>query len=583
MLCGVVRHTDRADCNFSVVDDEFWSNCVDSQAWPLDPPLSDDGVKAAQELGDRIAMFANDHGSGFHVVITSPYKRCIQTALEITKKLGDSTSIFVDRALGEIFNAETLGCMEQPRNVVRPVEGWQASWGGHVDCMHRAMGEWPPWGESVEDARFRYASTFLSYLRRGANSWNNFLLVTHGDGVAACLSMMPFSAGKCVTGVAFGGMFLAKAGLHGFDMTPPDHGWKSMTAGIKTKRTTGRNSLLAKAYQSNKSSMNADDIKALLSTGVHPLLLLRQKNGMMNNGINCLDDEDPLSPVFLASHGVISVDSDFEDDPTSPFLRQTSEVSQVFQRKATMRWLDSESSSQRTGSPFSRSGSKSPSQSYPSRSGSKTNVSVLGAFVDPICTVKLLQRAWWSERSVILCDGRKPGCPIVYACDGFLKLFEVTSEQCLGVPCGRLVRPDLLLEAFVWPSRQYVSKLVKDMLNNFPEPDMTGFALLLNRKQGGALFVNQLVLRTHRHPMTGEPYIIGVQDDVTSKIPVLRFLEQCKCWMSYQALLTDHEAELAEKVADLQLNCDEVINEIFSMAQEACVPDTIVERIDNNH
>ena len=46
-IIGVVRHTERADAPFIV---DSWGTSDDSEQWPFDPPLSEDGLQAAAAL-----------------------------------------------------------------------------------------------------------------------------------------------------------------------------------------------------------------------------------------------------------------------------------------------------------------------------------------------------------------------------------------------------------------------------------------------------------------------------------------------------------------------------------------------------
>jgi broad specificity phosphatase PhoE len=589
MLCGVVRHTERADAGFVSTDGSFWTNSPDQRVWPHDPPLSDDGVEHGHKVAQDIAKFAEEHGSRFHVVITSPYKRCIQTALTITSALGEGTSMIVDRSLGEVFNEEALGAAEQPQTVVRPMEGWQAAWCGEVDCGCQAIGQWPPWNETVADARLRYANCFLSYLRRGADAWSNFLIVTHADGVAAALSMMPFSGGKCITSVRFGGMFLAKA-LTDYSCSQlpqpqpcsnpnePDKpcsnpnepedaakcGWQVITHDIKTRRApTTKNSLLTKALDSN--SMSTADIKALLDRGVRASLLPQDS----------VDSGSSPSISFGSPH---SADAD-PFTPAAFFSKQVSESTVVFERQANghSRYgnMDRQASKASIGSvgstcsDFPGFGSiGSDRECIPEDVPSGWHRTISPA-LSPTATAKLLQATWWMERSVILCDGRTQGCPIYHAGEGFLKLLQRTAEECLGVPCHELVKPDPLLQALTWPSNLRITSLVEGMLQDIAHTNTTGFALVLNRKSCGTLFVNEWVMRTHKCPMTGIPYVICVTNDVTDTVSIPFFLNCCKSCETYAMLIDSHETVLLERASHLSLDCDPIFNEILSMTRVA--------------
>ncbi|CAJ1373293.1 unnamed protein product [Effrenium voratum] len=87
-LFGVVRHAERADGVFAIWEGTRWCSSDDGRRFPLDPPLSDAGLDQADGMGRRISSFAEQKGTSFHVVVCSPYARCVQTAVKICKQLG---------------------------------------------------------------------------------------------------------------------------------------------------------------------------------------------------------------------------------------------------------------------------------------------------------------------------------------------------------------------------------------------------------------------------------------------------------------------------------------------------------------
>lgn len=213
-LCGVIRHAERADGVGTLVDGEMWCRTKDFLQWPLDPPLSDDGVAASHGLARQVQRFCEDGGNSIHVVVTSPYRRCVQTAVALCRELGRGTQLLVDLSLGEVFGPEVMGQVE-PTTPVRPMDHTRAycrEMG--VRCQPRAIGTWPRWPEDVRQGRRRFAARFLTYLNRGNTARRNFMIVTHGDCVGASLTMMPSQVGAVVQRVEFGGMFLARRQQH---------------------------------------------------------------------------------------------------------------------------------------------------------------------------------------------------------------------------------------------------------------------------------------------------------------------------------------------------------------------------------
>mmetsp|Transcript_144475 Transcript_144475/g.402485 ORF Transcript_144475/g.402485 Transcript_144475/m.402485 type:complete len:490 (-) Transcript_144475:108-1577(-) len=212
-LFGVIRHAERADGAFSFVNGVRWTQTPDFAEWPFDPPLSDEGLKGAQGIAERIKGVVTQCGSSKTrlVIVSSPYTRCIQTAAAIAHMLGPDARMLVDVSLGEIYGPSVMGD-SRPQRTARPLEVMPRNAGlaRPVHISRSALiGQWPTWPEDTKSARRRFAMRFLIYLRRSQKMRRNFLLVSHGDCVAAALSMMPSHAGQIVERIEYGGMFLA--------------------------------------------------------------------------------------------------------------------------------------------------------------------------------------------------------------------------------------------------------------------------------------------------------------------------------------------------------------------------------------
>jgi broad specificity phosphatase PhoE len=163
------------------------------------------------EIGQDICNFAEENDSQFHVVVSSPYLRCVQTAAAICHNLGKGTRLIIDRSLGEVFGPSVMGKGAMPEPATRPFAELQQhciDHGAHLDA--RFIGTWPEWPETLSEARHRYARRFLTYLRRGTKTNRNFVMVTHADCVGVALSLMPTEANTRVESVDYGGLFKAK-------------------------------------------------------------------------------------------------------------------------------------------------------------------------------------------------------------------------------------------------------------------------------------------------------------------------------------------------------------------------------------
>ncbi|CAE7943244.1 Abcb6 [Symbiodinium necroappetens] len=208
-LFAVVRHTERADGVFAFWENGRWSSSEDCRRFPLDPPLSDAGHEQAEVLGVDIRQFAEQKGTDFHVVVCSPYSRCVQTAVKICQHLGPKAKMLIDHSLGEIYGPSVMG-EAQPRDHLRAFTVAVDYCRAHdVPVVTRAVGQKPVWPESLQDARRRFALRFLQYLQRGAVAKRNFLIVTHGDCIGSVMSIMPEQQDLLVEKVDYGATILA--------------------------------------------------------------------------------------------------------------------------------------------------------------------------------------------------------------------------------------------------------------------------------------------------------------------------------------------------------------------------------------
>eukprot|EP00930_Biecheleria_cincta_P068581 TRINITY_DN5612_c0_g2_i1.p1 TRINITY_DN5612_c0_g2~~TRINITY_DN5612_c0_g2_i1.p1 ORF type:complete len:657 (-),score=79.04 TRINITY_DN5612_c0_g2_i1:376-2325(-) len=208
-LFGVVRHAERADGVYAFFEGGRWTESEDYFMWPLDPPLSDAGHTEAAGLGDHIHDFAKRKGSVFHVIISSPYLRCVQTAVKICQKQGPGVKILLDYSMGEVYGPSVMGEV-QPQRLLRSFDEAKSYCLSHgVDCVSCAIGEQPTWPETLKNARTRFAFRFLSYLRRASIAKRNFLLVTHGDCIGTVMGILPDQKRSAVTRVDYGAAILA--------------------------------------------------------------------------------------------------------------------------------------------------------------------------------------------------------------------------------------------------------------------------------------------------------------------------------------------------------------------------------------
>lgn len=221
---AVVRHAERADVLGASVDGAEWTLSDDFTKWPQDPPLSDAGIDAAQDIAKRLHNHLLDdrdltEQANPVVIITSPYQRCYQTAAEVSLRFGCS-SISVDPDLAEIFGPSIMGPVE-PETPTRPdLEILEICMKRGVCCSFPYRGStMPEWPEERRSAQRRFARCFMKHVDDAIATGTSVILVSHSTCVSSVLSLIPSHRMYEVEKVDYGGFFVAQQvahdGLHG--------------------------------------------------------------------------------------------------------------------------------------------------------------------------------------------------------------------------------------------------------------------------------------------------------------------------------------------------------------------------------
>jgi broad specificity phosphatase PhoE len=177
---GLVRHGERADAIFD--DREDWIESPDARSYPLDPPLTALGVEQARTTGETLRQSGD-----WQVVVTSPFLRCVDTAIEICVVTG--AEILIDEEFRE-FETEEVSHEFREDPGSRP-------YGYLVEhCRKRGVvvrnpdapcGSVPEKGDNIT----RFARRFFVYLERARLLHTNFVIVTHGAAFPVCCNLLP--------------------------------------------------------------------------------------------------------------------------------------------------------------------------------------------------------------------------------------------------------------------------------------------------------------------------------------------------------------------------------------------------------
>eukprot|EP00435_Cladocopium_sp_Y103_P066390 s893_g28.t1 len=214
-VVAVVRHAERAD-NMQTFD--TWGCSKDAESFPHDPPITARGAEQAeQQLADELKMKEMD----FEVIVSSPFLRCLQTALILAEKF--DAKVLIDQELGEVMGPPVFETKPPlpPRpwsNLKATLKASAISADSHERLRAgRLMGKGPEWKESLQQARLRYVKRYLDYLRRARHTKKSCMLVTHGHMVQACASVLPVNQHRKIISVDYCGAAVAECHRLGKD------------------------------------------------------------------------------------------------------------------------------------------------------------------------------------------------------------------------------------------------------------------------------------------------------------------------------------------------------------------------------
>jgi len=134
------------------------------------------------------------YSDGFSIVVSSPYARCIGTAVKICQKL--DKPLCIDAELGEVFGPCYFGDWSKPGPIRRKIDGVLQFIPEDVKLAEMdIIGDPPEWPETLEEGRIRLASRVEEYASRAVRMRGvSIVLVTHGDCVASCTALAKSAA-----------------------------------------------------------------------------------------------------------------------------------------------------------------------------------------------------------------------------------------------------------------------------------------------------------------------------------------------------------------------------------------------------
>lgn len=157
-IVWIARHGNRLD----FVNPDWFTKAE----MPYDPPLSEDGLIQARELGQRLKAESIDH------IFSSPFLRTVQTANEVAEIL--DLPIKLEAGLSEWLNPEWMNGM--PQKLPLEVLAKQYT---RIDSSYTSV-VIPQYPESNEKVMERTGETITKLLEKFSN---DLLIVGHGASV----------------------------------------------------------------------------------------------------------------------------------------------------------------------------------------------------------------------------------------------------------------------------------------------------------------------------------------------------------------------------------------------------------------
>jgi broad specificity phosphatase PhoE len=209
---AIVRHAERADSSW----ESDWALSTDAETYPFDPPLTAAGLLEARAAGEKLRDLGPPAGDGWTAAISSPFFRCVQTAVEICNATG--ASLILDQDWGEVrfpeyFDTEAWNERQEVTRTYEFLANYVAQKGVKLRNEKGLRGKqvWSDCGpENLQQARERYARKFTVCLDRAMLSQSSFIVVSHGESLPGCVPLFPAYRGAEVARVPFCGMIVGR-------------------------------------------------------------------------------------------------------------------------------------------------------------------------------------------------------------------------------------------------------------------------------------------------------------------------------------------------------------------------------------
>lgn len=188
----VLRHSERLDHM-----DPNYPNTEEGKEFPFDTPLTEAGIDLAKKVA--VEMEELHKTANFAMIACSPYKRCMQTATQVAKRL--NLPIVIDQEVGEVWE-EAMPKERPPHRSPIQLQMMAKELGIKVgnpllpEGGYKMFGKQPfNYPETIRMGHERCIVRVQTYIENSVASRQNFIIVSHAPAVAAMTSM--FMRGMC--------------------------------------------------------------------------------------------------------------------------------------------------------------------------------------------------------------------------------------------------------------------------------------------------------------------------------------------------------------------------------------------------
>lgn len=182
VICRHSERRDQVDPSYKLTDEH--------KKWPWDTPLTEAGIKLAYEVGLELKQLHST--ARFAAVVSSPYRRCMQTTAQVVKALG--IPVIIDQEVGEVWDKD-MPSKHPPHRSPKDLQRMARQLGMKVrnptvpEGGYKLMGKQPTYPEITKDGHQRCLTRVEHYIEESNKMRQNYIIITHAPAVAACLDI----------------------------------------------------------------------------------------------------------------------------------------------------------------------------------------------------------------------------------------------------------------------------------------------------------------------------------------------------------------------------------------------------------